>query len=87
MGKCLCGSAVQHLSMSLYTGRMFVFGLAQHQRSLSHHVHVHFHGKINVLLQDPLSEKSLEMPRKSVCLKTHRTQLEFSHLEMIIVSS
>lgn len=56
MGKYLCGSAVQHLSMSLYIGRMFVFGLAEHQLSLSHHVHVHFHGMINVLLQDLLSE-------------------------------
>lgn len=42
---------MQHLSVSLYIGRTFVFGLAEHQLSFSHRVQVQFHG-INVLLQD-----------------------------------
>lgn len=52
---------MQHLKMSLYIGRILFFGLAEHQLSLSHHVQVQFHGMINVLLQDLLSEWSLEM--------------------------
>lgn len=95
MGKSPCGSAA---FISVYFGRILVFGLAEHQLSLSHHVPVQFRSMINVLLQDPQSEQqTIEMQRKSICLsffltfltysRIPTTQLELFHLEITFISS